>query len=128
MKIAWQLIEEDFWFGKGTGGYFPAYQRKYDEHPFFNEQKYRQRSHNMFLSYWVDFGLIGLLFICFAFIFPVFNNNRQKNFLMLVFALVVLISCLNEDTLNNHDAITFFAFLYSLLLYSKIESLNETTA
>ena len=34
-KIAWQIITGNFWFGTGTGGYFPAYQKKYDEHPFF---------------------------------------------------------------------------------------------
>ena len=120
-KIAWQIITGNFWFGTGTGGYFPAYQKKYDEHPFFNEQKFRQRSHNMFLSYWVDFGLIGLIFICFAYVYPVFRQRKTQSYLLLTFSLIVLISFLNEDTLNNHDAITFFAFFYSLFLFSKYE-------
>lgn len=120
-KIALQVIRENFWFGTGTGGYFPAYQKKYDEHPFFSEQKFRQRSHNMFLSYWVDFGLIGLIFICFAYSYPVFRQRKTKSYLLLTFGLIVLLSFLNEDTLNNHDAITFFAFFYSLFLFGKYE-------
>ena len=120
-KIACQVIKENFWFGAGTGGYFPAYQKKYDEHPFFNEQKFRQRSHNMFLSYWVDFGLIGLIYILFAYVYPVFRQRKTKSFLLLSFSLIVLISFLNEDTLNNHDAITFFAFFFSLYLFSNYE-------
>jgi len=121
-KIACQLISEHFWFGVGTGSYFPAYQKKYDEHPFFHEQKFRQRSHNMFLSYWVDFGLAGFLFICFAYVYPVFRQKKTKSYLFLVFSLIVLLSFLNEDTLNNHDAITFFAFFYSLFLFSNYET------
>lgn len=120
-KIAGQVVRENFWFGAGTGGYYPAYQKKYDEHPFFSNPKFRQRSHNMFLSYWVDFGLIGLLFICFAYTYPVFRERKMKSYLLLTFSLIVLLSFLNEDTLNNHDAITFFAFFFSLFLFSNYE-------
>ncbi len=121
-KIACQIISEHFWFGIGTGSYFPAYQKKYDKHPFFHEQKYRQRSHNMFLSYWVDFGLIGLIYISFAYVYPVFRQKKTKSYLLLVFSLIVFLSFFNEDTLNNHDGITFFSFFYSLFLFSKYES------
>lgn len=118
-KMAFQIIKENLWFGHGTGGYYKAYQAKYNQNKFFQDQEYRQRSHNMFLSYWIDFGLIGLLYICFALIAPVFLERKTGNFLLMVFLLVVFISFLNEDTLNNHDAISFFAFFYPLYLYSK---------
>ncbi len=121
-KIAVQVIRENFWFGTGTGGYYQAYQKKYDDHPFFSAPTYRQRSHNMWLSYWVDFGLFGLLFVCFAYTYPVFRQGKQRSFLLLTFSLIVLLSCINEDTLNNHDAITFVAFFFSLFLFSKYEN------
>lgn len=117
-KMAIQIIKENFWFGTGTGGYYHAYQEKYDQNKFFLNQKYRQRSHNMFLSYWIDFGLIGMCYICFALAAPVFLERKTKSFLLLIFLLIVLISFMNEDTLNNHDAISFFAFFYPLYLYS----------
>ncbi len=116
--MAFQIIHENFWFGHGTGGYFPAYQKKYDQNQFFQDQQFRQRSHNMFLSYWIDFGLIGLVYICFALIAPVFLEQKTNSFLLIVFLLVVFISFLNEDTLNNHDAISFFAFFYPLYLFN----------
>ena len=119
-KMAIQIIKENFWFGSGTGGYYKAYQKQYDQNKFFQNQKYRQRSHNMFLSYWIDFGLIGMCYICFALIAPVFLERKTKSFLLLIFLLIVLISFMNEDTLNNHDAISFFAFFYPLFLYSPI--------
>jgi len=122
-KMAWQIIGENFWFGNGTGGYYVAYQAKYDQNKFFQEKDYRQRSHNMFLSYWIDFGLFGLVYICFALVAPIFWERKTKNYLLLVFFLIVLISFMNEDTLNNHDAISFFSFFYPLYLYSKA-SLN----
>ena len=123
-KMAFHIIKENFWFGNGTGGYYLAYQEKYDQNEFFKKQDYRQRSHNMLLSYWIDFGLIGLIFICFALTAPVFHEKKTKSFLLLVFLLIVLISFMNEDTLNNHDAISFFSFFYPLYLYSKTAPLN----
>jgi hypothetical protein len=119
-KMAFQIIKENFWFGTGTGGYNAAYQKKYDQNKFFQEQKFRQRSHNMFLSYWIDFGIIGLSYICFALFAPVFIERKTSHFLMMVFLMIVLLSFLNEDSLNNHDAISFFAFLYPVYLYSLI--------
>lgn len=124
-KMAMQIIKENFWFGNGTGGYDHAYREKYDQNKFFQNQKYRQRSHNMFLSYWIDFGLIGMCYICFALIAPVFIERKTRSFLLLIFLLIVLISFMNEDTLNNHDAISFFAFFYPMYLYSKHESHKE---
>jgi hypothetical protein len=120
-KMAFQIIKENFWLGNGTGGYYMAYQSKYDQNKFFKEQDFRQRSHNMFLSYWIDFGSIGLIYICFALFSPVFLEQKTKSFLLLVFLLIVLISFMNEDTLNNHDAITFFSFFYPLYLFSNTQ-------
>jgi len=125
-KMAFQIIKENFWLGTGTGGYDLAYQKKYDQNKFFKEQKFRQRSHNMFLSYLIDFGLIGLIYICTALFSPVFLERKTKSPLLLVFLLIVLLSFMNEDSLNNHDAISFFAFFYPLFLYSKYEKPLES--
>lgn len=125
-KIALQVIGENLWFGHGTGGYYRAYEQKFNGSKFFAGQKFRQRSHNMFLSYWIDFGLIGMLYICFALVAPVFLEHRARNFLLMIVLLVVFISFLNEDTLNNHDAISFFAFFYPLYLFSPCEPARKT--
>jgi len=121
-KMAFQIINDNFWLGSGTGGYYMAYQSKYDQNKFFQNQEYRQRSHNMLLSYWIDFGLIGLIYICLALTLPVVLERKTKSLLLMVFTLIVWISFMNEDTLNNHDAISFFAFFYPLYLYSSPNS------
>lgn len=126
-KMALKIINEDFWLGKGTGGYYPAYQEKYDQNKFFQGHEYRQRSHNMFLSYLIDFGLIGMCYICFALVAPVWFEHKTRSFLLLTFLLIVFLSFLNEDTLNNHDAITFFSLFYPLYLCSKHEKPQENT-
>jgi O-antigen ligase len=120
--MAFQIIKENFWIGTGTGGYYMSYKQKYDQNQFFKDQQFRQRSHNMFLSYWIDFGIIGLIYICFALFAPVFMEQKLRSFLMLIFLLIVLLSFMNEDSLNNHDAISFFAFFYPLYLYSPSKS------
>ena len=123
-KMAWSIIKENPWFGCGTGGYYLAYQAKYDQNKFFQAHDFRQRSHNMFLSYWIDYGLIGLIYILIALVYPVFMERKTRSFLLMIFLLIVFLSFMNEDTLNNHDAITFFSFFYPLYLYSKTAPLN----
>lgn len=120
-KMALNIIRERPWFGHGTGGYYLAYQKEYDRSKFFPPGIYRQRSHNMIFSYMIDFGIIGAIYICYALVAPVYSENKRKSFLLITFLLVVSISLINEDTLNNHDAISFFAFFYPLFLYSDHE-------
>jgi len=120
-KMALTIIGKEPWFGHGTGGYYVAYQEEYNKNKFFPPGIYRQRSHNMILSYLIDFGIIGALYICFALVAPVFIENKKRSALLISFLLVVFISFINEDTLNNHDAISFFAFFYPLFLYSDHE-------
>lgn len=127
-KMAFRIIEKSLWFGHGTGGYFSAYQDEYNNSPFFQEQEYRQRSHNMFLSYLVDFGLFGLLFICFALFYPVIIEQKTRDYLMLIFLLIIVLSFLNEDTLNNHDGVTFFAFFYPLYLFNSLKNPTSENA
>ncbi len=120
-KMAMNIIGEKPIFGHGTGGYYLAYQAEYDKSKFFLSDVYRQRSHNMFFSYMIDFGIVGAIYICFALFAPVFYERKRKSFLLIIFLLIVVISFINEDTLNNHDAISFFAFFYPLFLFSDHE-------
>ena len=121
-KMAIQIIKENFWVGSGTGGYYRAYQGKSTIKINFSRIKNTGNDRTtLFLSYWIDFGLIGMCYICFALTAPVFLERKTKSFLLLIFLLIVLISFMNEDTLNNHDAISFFAFFYPLYLYSNYE-------
>jgi O-Antigen ligase. len=120
-KMGLKIVAKKPLFGHGTGGYFPAYQEEYNKSKFFTRGEYRQRSHNMLLSYAIDFGLIGMTYICFALVAPVFIENKKRSALLISFLLIVFISFISEDTLNNHDAISFFAFFYPLYLYSDHE-------
>lgn len=127
-KMALTIIGKHPWFGHGTGGYFMAYQEEYNKNKFFPPGVYRQRSHNMILSYLIDFGIIGTIYICFSLVAPVFIENKRKSALLVTFLLIVFISFINEDSLNNHDAISFFAFFYPLYLYSDHEKPDLATA
>lgn len=127
-KMAITIIGKQPWFGHGTGGYYLAYQEEYNKNKFFPPGAYRQRSHNMILSYMIDFGIVGTIYICFALVAPVFIENKKKSALLITFLLIVFISFINEDSLNNHDAISFFAFFYPLYLYSSHEKPGAATA
>ena len=81
--------------------------------------KNRKRAHNMFLTFWVSNGLIGLvIFICVLSIF-ISENWKNKDFLALAFILISISSFVFEDTLETQTGITFFSFFYALFSLNK---------
>lgn len=117
LKAAFVLIEDNFWFGIGTGDLMQDYKTQYSKMQTQLQEKYRLRAHNQWVSFWVSFGLIGFLIAVFAIIYPVFKEKRQHDYYFLIFALTAFLSMLNEDTIETQAGATFFAFLYSFLIF-----------
>ena len=81
------------------------------------ENKWRRRAHDQFLTFLISFGIPGLLICLFSLIAPLFMKNRQRSFLATVFFILMLLSMLNEDTLETSAGASFVAFFYSLFIF-----------
>lgn len=116
LKTSLHIINSNFWTGVGTGDVAQAFKKQYKEDQSQLSEQWQLRAHNQFLTFFITFGLIGFIIISVALIYPILNKIRNNYFLIL-FSIIGFLSFLNEDTLETHAGISFFAFFYALFLY-----------
>jgi O-antigen ligase len=117
MQIALSLIKENFWFGVGTGDLPMKYANYYKTHDTGLSKERQFHTHNQFLRFFVLFGIFGFLIIIAAFIIPVFLERKWSSYYMIMIITIILLSFLNEDTLETQIGVTFATLFYSIFLW-----------
>jgi len=117
LKTAFRIIRKNIFFGVGTGDVDDAYKIEYKISKTRLETEWQHRAHNQLITFIVTFGIIGFLFIISCFIYAIIYEKKYKDFLFILFLLIAIMSMLNEDTLETHTGMSFFAFFFSLFLY-----------
>ncbi len=120
IKAALGIIRENPLIGVGTGDVMNAYKEYYNRIDSPLAKEWRLRAHNQFLTFMVTYGIIGFIWIMFSLLYPVYLEGKSNDYFMLMFMMVGLLSMLNEDTLETHTGISFFAFFYSLFLFATV--------
>ena len=112
-KNSWQIIQDNWLFGVGTGDVEKEILKMYDKRHSPLELERRHRTHNSYLTFWLTFGIFGLLyFIYFQLDFLRFQL-KNKQVLGVLFILIALATFFFEDTLETQMGITFFALFYA---------------
>ncbi|MDZ4822201.1 MAG: O-antigen ligase family protein [Flavobacteriales bacterium] len=115
-RVAWAIITENFWAGTGTGDIRSAYQAQYEKMNSRLDAEHRLRAHNQYLTFWATLGIFGLLWFVWVIVHPVVFAKRWRDPLFMSFIIIAALSCLAEDTLETQAGVTFFAFMFSLLI------------
>jgi O-antigen ligase len=117
LKNTSHIIKKRFWFGVGTGDVFKAVKEQYkaDNSPLSVERQIAP--HDQWITFFMTFGLPGFLIIVFSLFAPIFIEHKAGNYLFILIMLIGFLSFFDEDTLNTHVGISFFAFFYSLFLF-----------
>lgn len=113
-KIGLQIAKENWIIGVGTGDVQLKFDEKYESNKTLLLPEKRHRSHNMYLTVLISFGVFGLflfLWMHFEFLHQMILKNAQ---LAVTFIVIILLSYTIEDTLETQMGITFFALFYSL--------------
>ena len=118
-RVSAEIIKDKWLTGVGTGDVLTVIEEQYDKMSTSLEEKFRWRSHNQYLSIFIAFGLFGLLWILFAFIYPATKLGRFKDFYFVVFFSIIILSMLTEDTLETQAGVTIVACFYSLLTFAR---------
>ena len=117
--IYWQSAIEvwknNLWFGVGTGDVFDEVEKWQKNNSRLSDGFYKH-PHNQFLTILATFGILGFIWFLVWIFFPVLNIKKH-NLLSLAFAIIVIISYLDEDTLETQAGVTFVMF-FSTLFYS----------
>lgn len=111
------IIRRHWLTGVGTGGNQKAFDRAYDEMNSPLSKENRKRSHNMFLTYTISYGIFGLVLFLILLGISFRYAWKDKNLLSLMFMVVICGSFLNEDTLETQLGVTIFGFFMALLVY-----------
>lgn len=110
------LIKKHPFIGVGTGDVKQEFnkQLQISQSPL---QDFNKLSHNQFLFFIIQFGIIGFLIILFSIIYPFIIHKTYKHDLFLICMFIVALAMLTDDTFQRQDGLTFFAFFYSFFLF-----------
>jgi hypothetical protein len=130
LKTGIHIVKRHFWFGTGTGDADREFRIQYKLDDSKLKPEWQHRTHNQFITFLLTFGIFGFAWFLFAFFIPPVMEKRYSDFLFTIFFLIGILSMLNEDTLETHVGVSFFAFFYSFFLFSipgkQVDS-NETS-
>lgn len=117
LKAGRTIFRNNWLIGVGTGDVPDAFQEQYDSNYAGTDSRFQHRAHNQYLTFLIAFGVIGFLVILFSMITPIILKKQNLSFLTIIFLLIVFLSFLNEDTLETHVGVNFFAIFYSLFIF-----------
>jgi hypothetical protein len=108
------ILKTNWLFGVGTGDVQKEFDKAYNTINTDLELTQRNRAHNQFLTFWVTFGVLGLLILVLFSRQILVNAAKHKHTLGICFALITITSFLPEDTLETQQGVTFIAFFIGL--------------
>lgn len=116
-KHGWEIFKKNKWLGVGTGDAQLAFNDAYlNSGTSLNPSEWK-RSHNQFLAMMVSFGILGLIVFSIFVFYPMIHSLKNKNYLYLLFSIIVTVSYFSEDTLESQPGITFIMYFSSLFLF-----------
>jgi len=116
-KASIYLIKHNFIIGVGTGDMNIAFSQAYEKLQSPLDPQFRRRSHNQYLSIFVDFGIIGFVWFIFSLFYPPIKLQKFHNYFYIIFFLTLILSMFVEDTIESQAGLTFFAFFNSFFLF-----------
>ena len=117
LDAGWKIAQKNLLYGVGNGDVRNAFKQYYESIKSPLREKWRRRAHNQFLTFLISFGIPGLLICVVALIAPSFLAGKRHSFLATGFLILILLSMLNEDTLETACGAVFVAYFYALFLF-----------
>lgn len=114
LKIGAEIGNENPVFGIGAGNLRQEVKDRYVE-KFAGEMEAKM-PHNQFVSVYAASGFVGLAFFLLAFFFPLFYKRAYRNTMFLSFHIIVFLSFMVENTIENSIGIAFYLFFLLLNL------------
>ena len=118
LRTGWSIAKADLLLGVGTGDTRPAFAAEYERQHSSLGGIWRRRAHNEYLTLLISFGLFGLAWSLFSWVWPAWRMGALHRPLFICWAIIFAVSCLSEDTIETQMGATFFAFYYTLLVFA----------
>jgi O-antigen ligase len=124
-KSCIELIKAHPVFGVGTGDIKDELIKLYQQNGITGALAKRLNAHNQFLQTAVALGFVGFLVLTASLFFPLVRFFILKEWLYVIFLLLIIFNFLFESMLERQDGIIFFAFFNSLLFYTSENKIRE---
>jgi O-antigen ligase len=117
-EAAIDIIKESPIIGHGSGSEIELLKEKYFEKKLYNSYLHELNAHNQYLSFLINFGLIGLIVYLLTLAWGVREAIKNKDVMLLSFMILVIIVSLSEDLLDVNKGIFFYSFFFSYFVLS----------
>lgn len=114
--MATELIKEQPILGSGLGQVENVSKKYYSEHNQNVEECNQKVPHNQFLYTTVEMGVVGLLALFILITLPFYYTGLIRKPLYTSLWIIVLASCLVENTFESQIGMSFYLLIGSLLL------------
>lgn len=119
-RAAWHIVQKNPIFGVGTGDVKEEMSSAYIDIDTRLYEEFRLRAHNQYLTFWVAFGIFGVLLLLATLFFGFRLPRSERGFLMTAFFAIIALSYLTEDTLETQAGVTFVAFFSALFAAQRL--------
>jgi O-antigen ligase len=116
-ESALKIAKENIFFGVGIGDARDELSREYERRGEYEMAKIRLNAHNQFIEIIIESGIVGLLLFISIFSYMTYRALSQKNILLGVYIIMIVIFFTFESMLNRLAGVTFFSVFSFLLLY-----------
>lgn len=123
-KSAAAVIKKNPLFGTGTGDASAELKKEYASHNYPEGYYSDMNAHNQFLEILLENGIIGLLLFIVIIGYMIHISLEDKNYMLQVFTISIIIFFVFESMLNRLSGIMFFPLVTFLLLHLKEESID----
>jgi len=120
-KAGLSIAKKNWIIGVGSGDAQVAFDAHYTSIKSCLSANNRRRAHNQFLTFFLTFGIVGLILFVLIIAAFVRHNLINRQLLGLLFITIATLSFLIEDTLDTQTGVTFFALFFGIFMSSDVK-------
>lgn len=117
-KASVGIIQDNFWFGTGTGDVKDALMHSYSTGKIMPAYRLRLNAHSQYIQTFITLGITGFLTLMLMILIPVIRAIRIRDQLYLMFLLVFAFNILVESMLEEQAGVVYYTFFNTLLFAS----------
>ncbi len=114
-----EITNENFLFGVGTGDVKDHLLEKYYEKEMDNAFRLELNAHNQYLQILIAMGIIGMVVLLLNLVLPALYSIEQKHYLYFIFLILIGFNFLFESMLETQAGVVFYAFFNAYLFAIK---------
>ena len=121
-QSAFGVIKRNIILGVGPGDATVKLKEEFISRGYIDGYYSNLNAHNQFLEIWLENGLIGLIIFLAILVYMLHVAIRQKNILLGLFVVSIIIFFLFETMMNRQAGVSFFSLFSFLLIYARGKS------